>query len=97
MDVSTAHITREDSKRIQADLSNAYSELWGDITRFGWWIWVPPSISPADCDDFLERCNYLGLSEGFKACIRKAQENGCTYVKFDCDAEIYDDLPKYDW
>lgn len=31
------------------------------------------------------------------SCMEFAKKNGCNYVRFDSDATMYNELPKYEW
>ena len=87
LDVSTAHITKEDSellnqKRIQ-NLLIVYPY------REGYFIYVP--------EYDLTQLKKTGFSKAFINLMKQTAKAGCKYLQLDCDGMTYDDLPTYNW
>ena len=93
--LSTGHITDETGraleKRYDHDAWNVH--VWQDDfciydkEEFGWWINLS-DITEAE----LSSC-----PEDFAACCRLAMQNDCEWLCLDCDGEVVDCLPTYEW
>jgi len=85
-DVSTAHITRQDS-RILAEYSQG-NEAGLIVHRYEEGFFIPV---------LEERLTDARLSQDFIRLYRMAQENGISMLRLDRDAEIVEGLPVHEW
>jgi hypothetical protein len=86
-DVSTAHITADDAKLLEADLGPVhytYAE--------GFFIPVPDEIEQALAD-----MEEQGFSADAIALLRKVSETGIDLLRLDRDADTYTELPSHAW
>ncbi len=83
--LSTAHLKEDDGDKFNISNNIVHYEL----EDTGWLVWVGPvkTFQP----DFSE------LSGGFLESYKLAQKLGCTYIKFDRDGPVTDNLPTYEW
>lgn len=85
--ISTAHITKETERVLSGNsYTNELCLSVYDKADYGWWICIDdddidPDTIPAD----------------LLACIRLAHANKCEWLCLDCDGEVLDVLPTYDW
>ena len=82
--LSTAHIPEEVANALVQEPETDYFGLSVYPFAYGFWIHVPNEIPPA-------------VPESLAACLRLSKENGCTWLQLDQDAELFDELPTYDW
>lgn len=82
LDISTAHITKETNAKLEAD--DEKGALYVVPHHYGYFIYVPDDEEPETPDDL-------------KAIFKFAKDRDCGWVKLDCDAEKYDELPTYNW
>ena len=87
--LSTAHITQETAKVLET-----HSSPWADYDLaiydkddFGWWIHLP--------DEEITELN--NVPPDLVECIKLAEQNGCEWLCLDCDGEVVDCLPTYEW
>ena len=86
-DVSTAHITANDAKLLEADLGPVhYTYAEGFI------IPVPDEIEQALAD-----MEEQGFSAAAIALLRKVSENSIDLLRRDRDADTYTELPSHEW
>ena len=83
LELSTAHLPPQ-----LADRLSSIPGVHACSCVYGWLMWIPDpndEPNPAQDDDVLA------------AIQRYAQALGCSFILFDRDAEIIDDLPHWDW
>lgn len=83
--LSTAHMTEEDSVKLQAECGPAHYELG----EYGWLVLVDAKV--------LERSDITEFSYGFKQSVLLAQGAGCDWLRFDRDANKIDSVVTYEW
>ena len=89
LDVSTAHITLNDSKLLAIDAAGETGDgLVVYDYGYGWMVHVE--------DEAIERCRD-DYSDAFKAILVMARQLKCDFVDFDQDGEEYSELPVFDW
>ena len=83
--LSTAHIKEETAKMLDAgkDCITVFSK-----GGYGWFIYVDKEV--------LEE-NKNSLPNDLLATIQLADENNCNWLCLDCDGEITEALPTYEW
>ena len=97
MDMSTEHITKETAELLEQNKIDAivyYAKLVdrGDCTKgcYGWFIHIPEDELEYDA---LKR----ELPSELYNIIDFAYRYGCAWINMDCDGEIIDELPTYEW
>jgi len=91
--VSTAHISEQDKDHLETEAeTNTAPTLVVYKYEYGYIIFVGSSIEEI-IDDGLTETYSLALCN----LIKLAKDNGCTYLKLDCDGIIYEDLKTFDW
>lgn len=81
--LATNHITRETARELEK--GDASDEIGGLLTwQYGWVIWV-------DVGAYDEKFPDLD------ACMQLARDNGCQWVRFDCDVDPLSSLPVFEW
>ncbi len=83
LDISTGHMTLEDSKKLGPETKQPVYEL----DEYGWLVYVGEMSENWD----------ETMSEAFMNILKAAKELGCDYVRFDRDGRMYVDLPYFDW
>ena len=86
--LSTSHISKETAARLD-DPDGFSLECWLSIYNtqdYGWWIFVDSANVYAE-----------DMPDDLKACILLADANACEWLCLDCDGEILETLPTYDW
>lgn len=80
--LSTGHVTWETSKLLD-DPQNPWvmTSQWG---TYGWFVYAH--------DDNLDE-----MPGELAHIMRYARVHGCEYILFDCDADVIDDLPVFQW
>jgi len=86
-DVSTAHITADDAKLLEADLGPVHY-----THKEGFFIPVPDEIEQALAD-----MEEQGFSADAIALLRKVSEIGIDLLRLDRDADTYTELPSHAW
>ncbi|MBT8225646.1 MAG: hypothetical protein HKP61_15585 [Dactylosporangium sp.] len=84
LELSTAHLPPQ----LAGQLSSIPG-IHACATIYGWLMWIPDT----DDDAFPDQDG----REVLVAIQRYAQRLGCACVLFDRDAEIIDELPRWDW
>jgi len=82
MDLSTSHITQATSEQLV--LLDPIKSIYAAPHDFGWFVYVPDDIEPDTPHDLVKVFEY-------------ARRNKCSWIKFDCDAPVDEELPVYDW
>ncbi len=109
IDVSTAHITKEDNEILRLCLNDEKRDFPKSLTsgyviesdiapagygfEHGYWIFVGLGF---DWGTVAQR-DGSPLSPSFINLYQRAYHSDADVMKIDCDGMIYDDLPKYDW
>lgn len=87
MEISTNHITEDTANKLRdIDTRGNIALSIYDKEEFGWWIFIDYRMKRND-----------SIPDDLWRCIQYAQENGCNWLCLDCDAEVVDELPSYDW
>ena len=87
MEISTTHITEDTANKLRdIDTRGNITLSIYDKEEFGWWVYI---------DNRMNRNE--SIPDDLWRCIQYAQENGCNWLCLDCDAEVVDELPSYDW
>lgn len=82
LDISTSHISKETEDKLDKnDLNDA---LYVVPHYYGYFVYVPDDEEPETPEDL-------------KAIFKFAKSKNCSWIKLDCDAVEYKELPKYDW
>jgi uncharacterized protein with WD repeat len=86
LEVSTRHITPEDGKLIELD-----SEA-----NLNYIIYSYPegAFVFSGCEQFEY---FKGFSKEFNDIMEFARQNGYDFVRFDAEAEVYEELSKFNW
>ena len=88
--VSTGHIQKKDYDLLMEGSVNPAVVFYS--YEYGWNVHVP--------EDVEERKNQIikdGWSKDFLNLMFTAKEHGCAYLSLDCDGNLYDELPQFDW
>lgn len=91
LDISTAHITQSTDKDF-TNKTGDYNRIVVDSIEYGYLITISDFY---DIEAFAE--NWNNVSQDLKDIINYARSLDCDFIKLDCDAEIMDDLPQYEW
>ncbi len=86
LEISTIHITPEDGKLIQPN-----SEAKWDYVIHSY---PEGAFVYSGCEQFEY---FKGFSKEFNDIMEFARQNGYTFVQFDCDAPIYEELTHFEW
>lgn len=83
--VSTAHMTEEEGRAVTS----------GDH-------WAKPTFARDEGfmfhrDSLSQEGDSITLSAGFFGCIKRAHDLGCDWIMFDCDGDVIEDIPSYEW
>lgn len=93
LDISTAHITKEDGELLQKhgkDTLDQRKALTGPIVYdYGYGSFV--SVGAEGCD------RYNDYSQAFRDIMEFARSRGCFFVRFDGDGAEYEELPTFEW
>jgi hypothetical protein len=86
LDLSTAHVTEEVMQGIKG-----VPGVIADLNPYGAWLWVPENVDQRirETDDEIPPC-VLDI-------WRHARSLGCDYLRLDCDGEVNEALPTYEW
>jgi hypothetical protein len=83
--VSTAHMPNWVARAMDERNNREMVMLPYDCVEFGYLVWV---CRPEDSSDYPPELD---------AVMAMARKHGCTWIRFDCDAAIEEDLPKWEW
>jgi hypothetical protein len=90
--LSTAHIRKETGDWI--DQNHVYHASH----EYGWFVWVDEDMCRAeDGSDILQFGDETVVPADLIACMRFAQQHGCTWFVLDCDVNPIPELPTYEW
>ena len=90
--ISTAHISKETADLLAGEFPMQIVPAWemsvGIYSKedFGWYIYTSP----------LDRID-PSMPEDLAACLRLAHKHDCEVLCLDCDGEVVEGLPVYDW
>ena len=85
--LSTAHITKETAKRLTRDPDdNNLGICVYPKCEYGWYITINEQLM-----------NTEGLPEDLSKVMKFAASMDCQTLCLDCDGEICEDLPIFDW
>jgi hypothetical protein len=90
VDISTIHVSPHDLEILKEEwVTVDYPE--------GCFCWVPPNDAQ-DFDSRMQELKDMGLTPQCLEIINASTILGCVFVRFDCDGEISEDIPKNeDW
>lgn len=89
LDISTAHLSPEARKLLEADGGDVNLSLdphGGPSGLYGWWLWAGS-----------DRNDMEGVPADLIAIMDYAVAHDCDWICFDCDAEEIDGLPLFEW
>ncbi len=70
---------------------------WDDIEQ-GWLIHLPFHLAHSFSYEQKDRMlNQAGMSLAFVEILDRALRQGCRYIRFDADEDIYPELPTFEW
>ena len=93
--ISTAHVTAADSERLPIACFDPLTHRglnWVQGTQYGWIVRAGMRGS-----DWKEELSEYGISKEAISNIQAILDAGFDAVQFDCDAELVDGLPAWDW
>jgi len=85
-DLSTAHLTKADSEI----LGRGQCPGWLANPEFGHIVWLV-------WEDYADDLRKHGLSEDYIKLTATLRAAGFHYAWFDCDADVVEGLPRFDW
>ncbi|TPG55902.1 hypothetical protein EAH89_13255 [Roseomonas nepalensis] len=83
LDLSNAHLTKEDRALLEACAGRDTGELLCASTPYGWFVFA--------CEERPQ------ISDTLWALFQEARQHGCEYLLFDRDAAEIDGFPVFDW
>lgn len=89
--LSTRHMTKEDNERIERGSAHLCSE----DTEFGWIINVDLSVT--GFNKLINALTEEQFSMAFINIISLAHNNGCEWVRFDCEGPVEGCIPQFNW
>jgi hypothetical protein len=93
IDVSTGHITERDDKLFMGDSYDLGSAIIA--TGYGYFVYICGDRASFAAN--LKDMKQAGYSAAARRVLSRAHRAGCDWVKFDRDAIMYEDLPRFDW
>ena len=87
LDISTAHMSKEDSQKLQAEADNGHAPVY-ELRDYGFLVYVGEIEENWPDDE---------MSSAFRKVLDSAKELGCDYVRFDRDGREYAELEKFNW
>jgi len=82
LDISTAHVSKETNDKLEKDDVNG--ALYVIPHHYGYFVYVPEDSEPETPKDL-------------QALFDFAKSKNCSWIKLDCDAVEYKELPTYNW
>jgi len=94
-DLSTAHVSRADMQKIEAQGEGRREGLRVVFTVYEYseGAFLPLINEPC----FAEELKSAGMSKGFIALCKKLMKQGFTMLRLDCDGEVDKGLRVFDW
>lgn len=93
MDVSTAHITRNDDRLLTA----GKEPILVDKLPYGYRVHIPTDEMNQSVTIWATGARACGYSEAFIDLIRAGYRLGCDFIILDGAAPVSDELPTFDW
>lgn len=95
--ISTAHITRGDSKSFDEAPDQDMDGGWLLVEKhqYGYWCCVPRD--DASFEEYVENLRKLGYSAAFRGLLRMAKDQGINWVNLDGDGYVIEGLPTFEW
>lgn len=93
--ISTAHVTAADSERLPIACFDPLTDRglnWVHGTQYGWIV-----RAGMRGNDWKEELRDYGISQEAISNIQAILDAGYDSVQFDCDAELVDGMPAWDW
>ncbi|HFL2289692.1 TPA: hypothetical protein ACGWUP_004041 [Salmonella enterica] len=93
--ISTAHVTAADSERLPITCFDPLTDRglnWLHGTQYGWIV-----RAGMRGNDWKEELRDYGISQEAISNIQAILDAGYDSVQFDCDAELVDGMPAWDW
>ncbi|MDD8357085.1 hypothetical protein LAX33_12740 [Escherichia coli] len=93
--ISTAHVTAKDSELLPVVCFDPLTDRglnWVHGTQYGWIV-----RARMRGNDWKEELREYGISEETISNIQTIVDAGYDSVQFDCDAELVDGMPAWDW
>lgn len=82
IDINTAHIPEHTARALTyKSITKLVYEPWGE---YGWVIWISADYADEE---------HKELNDIIKYC----QEHGIDYLKLDCDADVVEEFPTFEW
>lgn len=94
LDISTVHIEGDDADLLEGMQSVAGRKLAVDKGYNGYWVCVALDDDPRELQNDLAT---EGFSAPFIQIVLLAHARGYSWVKFDSDGAVYDDLIQHAW
>ena len=91
-EVSTCHITQADSYLLDEDRDDMPLVVYNYDEGY----FIPLSCTP-HTKNIRQYIIKYGFSKEFASLIDILIEQGWQFLRLDCDAEDYEELPKFDW
>jgi hypothetical protein len=89
LDISTGHISEDDSRFLKQAEKNPFQPLIVYHYEEGCFVYIPK-------DNFEELATF-GYSDQFVRILIRGKKLGCKYVQFDRDGTTYADLTTFSW
>jgi hypothetical protein len=86
--ISTAHVSETTARRLDNTPAKEWPCAGGPYGEYGWLVYVHDENAGVGRDAI--------PTDLFEA-MCWARKQGCDYVLFDCDADMIEGLPTYDW
>lgn len=108
----TSHITKHDNDVLdigqsgkspeyailRAQYDDLCSYIGWDVLNQGWLIHLPLYLTDSFSYEQRDRMlNQAGMSLAFVEILDRALRQGCRYIRFDADEDIYPELPTFEW
>ncbi|WP_064769536.1 hypothetical protein [Escherichia coli] len=93
--ISTAHVTAKDSELLPVVCFDPLTDRglnWVHGTQYGWIV-----RAGMRGNDWKEELRDYGISQEAISNIQAIRDAGYDSVQFDCDAELVDGMPAWDW
>lgn len=89
LDVSTAHITEDTATWLkEVGVEGPSPIIVYEKAEYGWLIHVPDEWDKGQANN---------TPGDLLAIITYAKAKGCLWIMLDCDANVTEDLPEYEW
>lgn len=102
--ISTGHITKEDKDLLVERSYNSHNpespspyDFMPATDAYGHWIEAGDHTNEGECECRCAAADDEGYSSYFIDILRLAQNNQCSYVRFDFDGPEYRDLSLLNW